>query len=415
MSLLRRSATLALGEGAARAFGVAIYIIIARVLGVAEFGVFSFAMGAALLAAVAIDMGQNAHLGRTVSLKGTEHAHIYTRMTLNKLMVGTTIMVLSAAGMTLAGAPSQTVYATVLMIGWSTGLGVVEGMRALMRALDRMNVDSIINGTESAGRLLAVLVAAWLGAGVVGFSLAFFAEAAVAALVTVFLAFRRLRLRPTSEEWASTGRFGRDALALGLVGIATAGFYRIDQVFVLPLAGAEASGLYGAAARVVFTCTVVAGLITQAAYPGLAAAAEDRVEFGARFRRALAFAVSAAALVTVLILVFADVIVMVFYGRQYSDAAMLMRVLAGVILFNSVTAVSMFGANSLHLERQVLPRIVLLALATVAANVLLIPAFGAVACAWISVVGEVLLAGSILWLMRDRLVRGSHERTGQQR
>ncbi|MDO9108366.1 MAG: oligosaccharide flippase family protein, partial [Coriobacteriia bacterium] len=269
MSLLRKATTLAFGEGLARVFGVVVYVLIARELGVAGFGVFSFAMGTALLAGVVIDMGQNSHLGRTIPGGGHEHAHLYARMTFNKLLFGLAITGAAFLLMKLLGVDSETVYVTLLMFGWVTLLQIVEGMRAVMRALGWMAADSIINALESAGRLLAVLVAAWLGAGLVGFGMAFLAEAAIAGIVGLALVSRRVRLIPTAQEWAANASFAREAAALGLVAIASAGFYRLDQVFILPLAGESASGLYGAAARVVFTATVSSILIAQAAYPGL--------------------------------------------------------------------------------------------------------------------------------------------------
>ncbi|MRR10953.1 hypothetical protein EG835_00315 [bacterium] len=410
MSLLRKAATLALGEGAARIMGVVVYVVIARALGVTGFGVFSFAMGTALLAAVVIDMGQNSHLGRTVSRGGLEHAHVYARMTANKLVVGAVIIAGGFAVMTVMRLDDQTIYATLFMLGWATLLAVVEGLRALMRSLEWMAADSWINGLESAGRLISVLAAAWLGAGVVGFCAAFTLEVAVAGIVAFAVVSRRVRLLPTAQEWAANASFARDAVALGLVGIASTGFYRLDQIFVLPLAGESASGLYGAAARVVFTATVASGLITQAAYPGLSAARDDPVAFSAQLKRALALSVGSAVVVMTLIAVFAEPVVLLLFGAEYRGAVVLMRVLSGVLLFNAVTAVSMFSASSLHRERRVLPRLLGLVIASVIANLVLIPVYGALACAWISVAGEVLLAGSLLWLSRDRLRLPSPEK-----
>ncbi|MBN2247174.1 MAG: flippase [Coriobacteriia bacterium] len=404
MSLVRKVVTLALGEGAARALGVVVYVVIARALGVEGFGVFSFAMGTALLASVVIDMGQNPHLGRTVSRGGADESHVFARVTVNKLLSGTVIVMAVFAGMTLFDLPETTVYATVLMIVWGMVLTVLDGMRALLRALGRMGADSLINALESTGRLVAVLISAWLGAGVVGFTVAFVAEITVAVVLVTALISRSVRLLPTAAEWAANASFAKEAVGLGLVNIASSGFYRLDQVFVLPLAGEAASGLYGAAARVVFTATVVSTLITQAAYPALVRASSDDAAFRAEMRRALALAVGAAALISVSIMVLAEPILSLLYGPEYLEAAVVMRVLSGVILFNAVTAVSMHSASAQHRERLVLPRILTLTILTVIANVLLIPRYGALACAWISVVGEVFLAGSMLLISRDRLL-----------
>ncbi len=401
MTLLKRAMTLAVGEGAARILGVFVYVIIARSLGVEEFGVFSFAASISLVALTVIDMGQNKHAGRLVARHGADITHVYLRMVLNKLVMGVLFALTTAAIMTALDMSRQAMLATLLLIGWATVLNSLESMRAILKALDRMATDSIINSLESCGRLVAVVVAALLGADVVGFGLAFLLEAMVASLVAFVIISRQLPLVPSAGEWVRSRSFLRASAAIGLVSVVTVGFYRIDQVFVLPLAGETASGLYGAAARVAFTGIVAAMLVNHAAFPRLAAAFDDAVEYRKQLLSALMLAGTAAAGVAVMLLVFAGPIITLLYGSSYADAVVLLRILALVVFFNAFSSVGINSANALHREKRVLPIVaVLLVLASIA-NLLFVPEHGAFASAWISVAGEALLALSVLTVSRD--------------
>lgn len=415
MTLLRKSFTLMLGEGAARVFGVIVYVVVARSLGVQGFGVFSFATGIAMITLSVIDMGQNAHAGRIISRKGEEQTHLYLRMTINKLGIGVAAIAVVVLVLWVFGSSTEVIASTALLMGWSTAMGAVEGLRAILRALGNMAGDSIITSTESAGRVIAVLFMAVMGAGTVGFSLAFFVEATVAAVVSFVIVSRRIPLVPTALQWTRSKKFFIDSLGIGLVSIATIGFYRIDQVFVLPLAGETASGLYGAAARIAYTAVVPSGMVILAAFPRLSATYTNYDEFRVEFRSAARLASMVGAGVCVVILALAQPMIHILFGPSYAGAVVLLRILALTVGVHALTYLAFSTANAAHRERRVLPRVIVLLVLISVANLVLVPRYGVLASAWISVVGEVLLAGALLHVSWDLIRPGSRtnvEETG---
>ena len=403
MTLLRKTFTLALGEGAARVFGVIIYVVIARTLGVEGFGVFSFAMSISLLAMVGIDMGQNSHAGRMISRANGENTHLYLRMSINKVVLGVRVTGVASLIMWLLGIDPEIIASTALLMGWATMMNIVGGIRAVLRALDNMAADATIASLESALRAGMVVLAAALGAGAVGFSAAFLIEATIASVVAFAVVSRKVRLVPSKVEWNESGSFLRGALGVGLVSMATIGFYRVDQVFILPLAGPTESGLYGAAARIAFTATTAGVLIVFAAYPRLAAALSDRDLFLRHFSSAVRLSGVVGVSVAAAIALFAKPLMGLFFGPAYADAVVLLRILSIAVGVNALTLVANSASNALHRERRVLPRVLTLVVLVSVANLLLVPRFGAYASAWISAVGEVFLFASILQVSWDRL------------
>jgi|GEM_PF-4819394 len=403
MNLLRKFMTLALGEGAARALGVITHVVIARSLGVEQFGVFSFAMSIAVIAMVVTDMGQNANITRIISRAGGGKTHLYARATANKLGIGALATVLVTGVMLLAGASGQVVGTIALMMGWASVMGAVEGARAVMRARETMAGDAAITSFESVMRAVATVIAALLGASVVGFGAAFFAEACITAAIVFAVLRGRVRLVPTAEEWKASRTFLREAAGIGLVAIATIGFYRVDQVFILPLAGEAQSGLYGAAARVAFTATAGTSLVAMAVSPRLAAAYRDRAAFGRSAWNAIALAAGAGLLAAVALAVLAEPVMVLLFGVEYAEGAVLLRILAFAVAVKAVGSIGMSCANALHRERKALPRVVVLVVLIALANLVLVPMYGALASAWISVVGELLLMAALLTLSWDML------------
>jgi O-antigen/teichoic acid export membrane protein len=403
VSLLRKTFVLGMGAGAARLLGAAILILLARVLGPARFGVFGYAMSLALLLEVGIDMGQSVHIGRIVSREPTGGPGVFQDVLLNKSLFSLVAAFGAWSVLRLSGTAPDEALTVAFMVVWGGFLSILDSERAVARALGMFVSDSVVNSVESLARLLGILAVVALGAGLVGVGAAFALECGVSAVVFYFVLARHAKLAPEKASFARARRFLAESTPLGLSGIAIMGFYQIDQVFVRTLAGATANGMYGAAARVVFAANGFAGLVAIAAYPGLSRAYRDRKEFRRRLAGALRLAAPAGAAVSLIALIFATPIVRLLYGTAYDGAIPLLRVLAPVVLLDGIVVSGLNAGNALGRERRVLVVIGTMFALNVVSNWLLVPRFGAYAAAWISTVGEALLAAGLLAVCWDHI------------
>jgi len=385
------------GEGVSRVLGVLAYAALARVLTVDEFGIFTYAMTLGLLFGVLVDFGQNALVGRAAARDTGEGGHIVSAAVSNKLMVGALLAAGGWAGARLLGVSSDEAIVIALMIVWAAALSALDAVRGFGRSRGMMVSDSIINGSESLLRVASVLAAWFLGLRLVGVAFAFASASLVALFVYLwFVASRHPGHIPTRVPVKRRLAVFAEAAPLGLSAIAMAGFYRLDQVFVRTLAGSEQSAYYGAAARIVFTAGVVAIILAWAAYPELSRASHDKRAFRAVLKRSLGLAVAAGAIGTVLIAVGAEPLLVAIYGQPYAAVTDILRVLSFVVLFNAVSVIALQAANALHLDRRVMVIASVLVAINIVLNVLLVPIFGAMAAAALSVAGEAALAAALL-------------------
>lgn len=404
LSLLRKTFVLGLGAGGARILGAGILILLARVLGVTDFGKFGFAMSVALLLEVVIDMGQSTHIGRLVAHDPDSGPDGFGDLALNKLALTALAAVLVGVAVHIGKADAAETLTVVLMVVWGGSLSILDSERSVARSLGLFGADSVVNSGESVGRLLGVAGVWALGLGLAGYGAAFALECTVAAVAFFFYLSRKVTLAPRRIDAASAARFFRASTPLGLSGMAFVGFYQIDQVFVRTMAGAEANGLYGAATRIVFAATTIASLVLMAAFPDMARDRDHPDLFRSRFGGALGLAFGIALAVTAVAFFGAAPLVGFLYGAPYERAVPLLRVLAPVIAMNAVVISAVGAANALGRERRALVGIAILFGANVVANLLLVPRFGAYASAWISTVGEIVMALAMLAVSWDRIV-----------
>jgi O-antigen/teichoic acid export membrane protein len=415
LQLIRKVFVLLTGEGAARILGIATMAVLARALGVSQFGIVAFAMNLALVLAVAIDMGQNNHIGRIVAADRERGANNFMHVVVNKAALTAAFAVVAAVVVRLLGVGVEEVAVVVLMIAWAGALSVLETLRAVSRAADMFRSDSAANSLESLLRLVGILAVWRLGGGLVAFALVFPLEAIVSVVVYRVYLGRHVDLRWAAPALDASARFFREALPLGLASLGMAGFYRIDQVLVRFLASTSASGLYAASARVILALNIVSSLVMWAAYPQLVRDRDDHAAFRRQLRHSLLVALASGAVISAAAFVLAGPIVGLLYGSGFAAAAGLVRVLAPIVFLNSATTVGMLGANSLGRERKVVRVVVALTALNIVLNALLVPRFGAYAAAYISTIGEGVMAVSLLSLLRDRMFGRSGEAGGPRR
>jgi len=400
MQLVRKSLTLLTGEAGARALGILTFALLARALSLPDFGTFSFATSAALMLAVFIDMGQNSHLVRLASRDPDGVSRPLQRVLLNKALFG----VMGVLGVSLAlravGFSAQEVTLVALMGVWATVLSMLDSLRAVVRALGMMGLDSAVNGLESLGRLLAVLLAWVFNASVEVYAAAFIIEALTAVIVFSVVMSGRATVH-LDGEWSSLPRVLNEAWALGVMGVAMAGFYRVDQVLVQGLAGAAENGLYGAATRIAFTATVGSAIVLMAGYPELSRAAASGRRYGDALRRVLLLSLGIGSLAAVVVFAGADLITTLLYGSGFDRSVPILRILSLVVFAHSATVVGMYSASALGRERRAVRLALGMIAANLGANALLIPALGAIGAAWVSAVGEILIGLGMLWISRD--------------
>ncbi len=412
MGLIRKSLTLLLGEGAARALGILSFALLARFLSLEDFGTFSFAMSTALMLAVLIDMGQNSHLTRLTAKDPRSIGPSLARAILNKTAVGIVVVILTGAVLLAFDFSGGEVRLVVLMGGWATLLSMLDSMRSVARAMGKMSLDSLINGLESLTRLIAIVLAWVCGVSLEGYAMAFILEAAVACVVFAAILTRAVDVSILGHKPHDMPRLLGDSWTLGIMGVAMAGFNRIDQVLIQGIAGSGENALYGAAARVAFTATVGASLVLMAGYPELSgAAARGSSAYPHALRRVLVLSGGVGIVAAIVVVLAAEPIVGLLYGADYTAAIPLLRVLALVVAANSITIVGVYSASALGRERLA----VLVAFGMIAVNVVsnlvVIPRYGVLGATWVSAVGEVVLAAGMLWISRDLLLLGN-QRTG---
>lgn len=215
---------------------------------------------------------------------------------------------------------------TGLLVVSSLGiLSTVTGMpTAALRLFERFRLFSVQKTIAAAIKLAGVALAAWLGAGLEGFVLAYLVAAVTGRVVLCGFAWRVLRahgmggfLRVRAENWGEITRF---SLWTNLITTVSLPIKYFDVLLVGKLVSLEGVAVYKITKQISLVMTMVSDSVYQVIYPRLAGflARRELAEAWREARRvgALLFLFTSAASLAVVVL--GPWAIPLFFGPEYA-------------------------------------------------------------------------------------------------
>ena len=374
--------------------GVAVTIALVRGLGATGFGDWSTLLSILTIVGYLGSLGLNDVALRYAALEPErERVWISAVVSLQLIISVPVTMITMAVGVGLVSGSSQLAAVLLACTCLFTALGSVRVVFQLRVRNSWTAGFELLNGVLWA---IAVLSIAAVGGGIVAFAIAFFATTAVVNLVQFALARRQIQFGITGERSAI-----RELVVVGvpfaIASLLYLAYTQVDQVLVFEIAGAHSAGLYGAANRMLDRALVIPASILATLFPMIAGAFRDDI---ARMRNLVQTAAEVLLTATVpfvcLVAVIARPLMILLFGEQFADAG------PALTIFMIVFAASGFSfiAGDLVIVLGIQRRYIFYAAAglvvNVVLNVILIPPYGFLAAAWVSLVTEVVVIGLAL-------------------
>ncbi|MCW3057932.1 MAG: putative polysaccharide biosynthesis protein [Solirubrobacterales bacterium] len=249
----------------------------------------------------------------------------------------------------------------------------------------------------------SVAIIYWRHGGMIPLAIAMSATNAICSVVQALFALRLVEHWPRPSR-AQLGPLLREALPVGLSGVLVIAYARIDQLIVFESAGNKAAGLYSSVYNVVDQAHFIPLSILTTLAPIIAASWPGDRDRMLRTARLTAEMIAIASLGALAFTSVAAVpIVRLLFGQAFVPAATALPVLFAAFVF---IAFGYLNGNLLvvmGMQKRLL-RISLIALVVnLAGNLVLVPMFGFLAAAWMTLATEVVVFFFSYTLIRRRL------------
>lgn len=373
------------------ALGVFVTLVIVRTLGKTGFGEWSTIFSVSTIVGYFTNLGLSGVAVRFAAAEPQREADwIGGYATLTAALTVPAVIVYAAIMQAIATTEAMRMASVILAFGY------LSGALATFSTIFRMRVRNDISiAFTSANSLLwagAVIAIAANKGGMVPLAAAFLAVSVLVQGSQALLAMRiaPVKLRGSRAMWRPIMKVG---LAVGAGSLLTVMYARIDQVLVFELAPHRAeAGLYGAIYRILDTAGFVPTAVMTTMFPIISAAHPGNP---ARVKRLVQLVIDHLAMLSLPTLAFSIVaakpLVVLLFGSQFAGAAKGLPILMAayvVICFGYVSGNMVIATD---LQRRYIRFAIVGLIVNVALNVPLIPRYGYVAAAWLTLLTNVVV------------------------
>ena len=383
------------------ALGVVVTLVIVRSLGASGFGAWSTIFAVSQIATNIGELGlSQIAVSRAASEPERASAWLGSLVSL-RLMLSLPIAILSVVAVVLI-APTHEAKVAGVLISCGLLLSAPSAIGAVFQLRVRNDIPTAILTLNSVLWAIAVFAVAAASGGILVFATAFVAVSTLTTSVTVAAALRltKVRLRGTRQHWGSLARVG---VTVGAAGILITFYVKLDQILVLKFAGSRQAGLYGADYRILDQVQFIPASVMTTLFPLIASSHPHNLE---RVRKLLQSAAEYLTIASLPILAFTIVaahsIVGLLFGKQFLAAAPALPILMAAFVFISFGYLTGGMVVILELQRRFLTYAALALIVNAVLNILLIPRYGFLAAAWITLVTELV----VMSLTMHRILRG---------
>ena len=363
-------------------FGTLVIVVgSARVLPLAEFGVFAVAISAGTLVAVIPSWGFDTVLIQRGAAAPQALPHLLAELLAVRLVIIAVALTVSVAVIAAIGQTAGDVIPIGLVLFACLAETLADAFRSVAIALEAPATVAVAQLVQRCFSALLVLVVLFLRPTLEALSIAY----CVGALTGIFAmsgGTGRLGVRPrwAGVTWPGVVATGRMSASGGLHTVASMALFRVDAVMLAMLAGAAAAGRYAAAYRLLETVIFVAWTVARSVFPVMASAPDPAaVRRGAE--RGLVVLASVFLPYTALLCTRGGDVLHLLYGKSFVGGTAMLAWLAPAPLFFGAAYLAAYVLMAGGPDARVLIGSVGALVSNIVLNVILIPRFGPVGAA----------------------------------
>jgi O-antigen/teichoic acid export membrane protein len=278
----------------------------------------------------------------------------------------------------------------------------------VFRGLERFEFENLARVVQTC----AFCVFVWLGVyqetgGVIAAFVAFFASNAIAAVLIWAVLIIKWNCTGFRLNRAVALDWWRESSPLGVGDVVRQLLLQLDTLILSAFRPAGVVGLFSIAARPLQPLQLVPRIIVSVTFPMMSRAAHiDRESLSRMFAQTTNLLWIASLPISILVSVCARPLILATAGPEFVDATVPLQMLIWATALIFINAQLRFVLTALDAERAYRRLIIWVLAAKVSMLLVLIPLFGIYGACLGNLLGEVVLCGGGLWMLRDMHVRG---------
>ena len=367
-------------------------IIIARYLGVSDYGIVSFAISFTGIIGIFMDIGMSTYITREIA----KHKHLLSKYLSNvflfKILLAALLFLISGLILFYLGYNQLTIIITLIFSIEMVFMTMVGLFNGIFQAFEKLKYQSIGTILNSSFLLLGILITIGLDLGVlfiaVSYTIGYFIYFSY-----MFIEYVRKFGFPKFEvDVPFIKEVVLGSIPFGLTNFFYSIYFSIDIVMLSYLTGDYATGIYKSAYNIINVFTTFFVVYQGVIFPVMSKFfAESKDLLKSSYELSVKYLLLIIIPISVGVFFYARPLVDIIYSNQYSLASTPVQILIWTVSFLFINGAASILLNAIDKEKTVTKVYIIAALFNVALNFILIPYMSYDGAAIATVASEILI------------------------
>lgn len=346
----------------------------ARYLGVKEFGILSFAIAFTALSCLLADLGLSILTVREVSRNNSLADKYIGNVLVIKIILTIVTLVFTAIVINILGCPFKTVVIIYLITLSAIFASFSDMFYSIFQAFQKMEYISVGKILHSVLLFFGILTAINKNLDITSVSFIYFLASLAVLAYSFHICIRKFLIPKIEIDIHFWKSLIKESIPFWMTSVFVIIYFRIDMIMLSMMKGDEAVGWYAASYKLIDGLSIFPAVFMSVMFPVFSKYYLDsKSSLDFAFEKSLKYLVIVSIPIGIGTTLFADEIIMLFYGNEYTPSVAALKILiwASVLSFINWTPATLL--NSTNKQRTLMIFTSIGAIVNLVLNYLLIP------------------------------------------
>ena len=367
-------------------------ILMARYLGVTNYGIFGFATSLTTLLAVTADLGISTHIIRHVATNYDSAPKYLGNALPLKSIFSVGSMILTLIILILMKTDELTLTVTLLFAIEMIIKSFTNLFNGTFQAFEEGKYQGIGNTLLNTLLLLFILITIFSDFGLIGIAISYIL-ANIIALTYIYYSIKKHITKPKLElDLKFCKKITILSIPFAIIGLLYPIYYSIDMVMLTNIAGSYESGIYNASYKLITVLTLFYSVYIIVIFPVMSKFFKnDKKLLLISYEKSIKYLMLIMIPLAIATMFYSTDIIHLIYGRQYDDASSVLSILIWTVCLLFISGAGNTLLNASHKEITVTKIYLIAAIFNIILNLFMIPHFSYNGAAITTILSDVLI------------------------
>lgn len=390
--IAKNSSVLFIGQIVGSILSLILGIFIARKVGDANYGKYSFAIAFTTFFTIFSDLGYSTLLVREVS-KNKQQASVYLSNVISiRILLSIIFFIFLVILINIMGYPQDTKNIVYLIGGSGLLTAFASIFNMIFRAFEKMEYDAFLNTLINILKVILGIGILYFGYGLFGLGVSFVFVGILDVIIGFIICNKKFVKSTIGIDFVFWKNSIKIALPICLSSVFGLIYIRIDTVLLSLMKGDAVVGWYNAAYSLTLGLTAVPDLLMNALLPIMAfKSTSDKKNLIKIYEKSFKYLLMLALPLAVGITILSDKIIFLFYGSEYSNSIIALKILAWDILLVFLYRCIYYLLIVIDKQNQIMTIAAITAGINIGLNLILIPFYSYIGSGIATIITEIIL------------------------